>query len=59
MDGLPYSVFQRSVLVSNDALHEALLERTDAATAGLREAGVDLSPWFVPDGYGVHTGAQL
>lgn len=59
MDGLPYSVFQRSVLVSNDALHEALLEKTDAATAGLREAGVDLSPWFVPDGYGVHTGAQL
>lgn len=59
MDGLPYSVFQRSVLVSNDSLHESLLERMDPATAELREAGVDLSPWFVPEGYGVHTGAQL
>jgi len=59
MDGLPYSVFQRSVLVTNDALHGALLAETDPATAALREAGVDLSPWFVPEGYGVHTGAQL
>ena len=59
MDGLPYSVFQRSVLVSNDAIHDALLGEMDPATGALRDAGVDLSPWFVPDGYGVHTGAQL
>lgn len=59
MDGLPHSVFARSVLVSNDGIHDELLGVMDGATAGLREAGVDLSPWYVPDGYGVHTGAQL
>ena len=59
MDGLPYSVFQRSLLATNDALHDAIQAKTEAATDGLREAGVDLSPWFIPDGFRVHTGAQL
>ena len=59
MDGLAFSVFSRSLLASNDALHGALLEKTDAATAGLRDKGVDLSPWFVPKGYRVKGGAQL
>lgn len=28
-----------------------VLEKTAAATDGLRESGVDLSRWFVPEGY--------
>jgi myo-inositol-1(or 4)-monophosphatase len=59
MDGLPYSVFQRSLLASNDSIHEAVQEKTEAATATLRDAGVDMSPWFIPKGFRVHTGAQL
>ena len=59
MDGLAFSVFSRSLLASNDALHGALLKETDAATAGLRDRGVDLSPWYVPKGYRVKGGAQL
>ena len=59
MDGLPYSVFSRSVLASNDAIHESVQEHTDAATARLREAGVDLSPWFIPDGFRLKAGQQL
>lgn len=28
-----------------------VLEKTGAATEGLRESGVDLARWFVPEGY--------
>lgn len=59
MDGRAFSVFDRSVLVSNGYLHESILEKTDPVTTKLVENGVDLSQWFVPDGYSVHSGAQL
>lgn len=55
----PRAVFERSVLVSNGFVHEAILARTEPRTARLLEEGIDLSQWFVPKGYKVHTGAQL
>eukprot|EP00884_Botryococcus_braunii_P005618 jgi/Botrbrau1/15057/Bobra.118_2s0005.1 len=58
-DGLAFSVFQRSILASNGALHGAIQEKTEAATAQLRDQGVDLAPWFVPKGYRVSAGHQL
>lgn len=60
MDGLPYSVFSRSLLATNDALHEAIQEHTEPAIVKLREQdGIDFSPWFVPEGFKVKAGAQL
>eukprot|EP00889_Picochlorum_renovo_P001509 jgi/Picre1/28539/NNA_003941.t1 len=59
MDGRAFSVFDRSVLVSNGYLHEAILEKTEPVTAKLLDRGVDLSQWFIPEGYSVHSGAQL
>ncbi|GFH07592.1 inositol-1-monophosphatase [Haematococcus lacustris] len=55
MEGQPYSVFDRSMLVSNGHLHAALLDYTRPRTEQLREAGVDLSPWFIPPGFKLHT----
>ena len=48
MDGRAYSVFDRSVMVSNGFLHEAMLAKTEPAVDALVESGVDLSQWFVP-----------
>lgn len=59
MDGIQYSVFDRSILASNGLLHDQMLAKTDPVHAQLSKKGVDLSPWFIPDGYRVHTGAQL
>ncbi|KAL4442054.1 hypothetical protein ABPG77_011315 [Micractinium sp. CCAP 211/92] len=59
LDGRAFSVFDRSVLVSNGYLHEAILAKTEPATARLLDQGIDLSQWFVPQGYRVHSGAQL
>jgi myo-inositol-1(or 4)-monophosphatase len=59
MDGRAFSVFDRSVVVSNGALHEQLLAQMEPATAKLVAGGIDLSPWFIPEGYRVHSGAQL
>jgi myo-inositol-1(or 4)-monophosphatase len=59
MDGRAFSVFDRSVVVSNGYLHEALLKRMDPVTSKLVASGIDLSQWFVPKGYRVHSGAQL
>lgn len=59
MDGRPYSVFERSLLASNDGLYDKVLEVIEPKTTALVEAGVDFSTWFVPKGYRVATGAQL
>lgn len=59
MDGRAFSVFDRSVLVSNGFVHEQILSKTEPATAKLLEQGIDLSQWFRPEGYGLHSGAQL
>ena len=59
MDGNPFSPFSRSVLATNDALHETIQEHTEAATVRLREDGMDFSPWYIPKGFIVKSGAQL
>ena len=51
MDGQPFSVFSRSILATNGGLHEHLLKETKAKTDELRSEGVDLSSWFIPEGY--------
>lgn len=57
MTGNAYSVFDRSLLASNDALHAAVKAKTEAATSKLLDEGFDLSPWFVPKGYGIRGGS--
>jgi myo-inositol-1(or 4)-monophosphatase len=54
-----FAVFDRSVVVSNSYLHEQLLAVMEPAASKLVADGIDLSQWFVPSGYKVHTGAQL
>ncbi|XP_020586351.1 phosphatase IMPL1, chloroplastic [Phalaenopsis equestris] len=51
MDGGNFSVFDRSVLVSNGIVHEKLLERIGPATDELKEKGIDFSHWFKPESY--------
>jgi hypothetical protein len=58
-DNLPYSVFDTSLLASNDALHDALTAKLEPRVAALRERGVRFAPSNVPPGYGVRSGAQL
>lgn len=48
---MAWQVFSRSVLAANKAVHGAVLEQTRAATMKLASQGMDLSPWFVPEGY--------
>lgn len=58
--GDPYSIFDRSLLATNDALFPAMLARTGPATARLQtEMGVRLGPAGVPKGYGVRGGRQM
>ncbi|KAI8465853.1 MAG: hypothetical protein J3K34DRAFT_371206 [Monoraphidium minutum] len=58
-DGLAYSVFDRSLLATNDALYAPLLAKLEPRMAALQAAGVRLGPANVPPGYGVKAGAQL
>ena len=51
MDGKPCSVFSRSTLATNNALHEDIAAVTGAKTEALLKKDVDLSPWFIPPGY--------
>ncbi|CAL5364125.1 unnamed protein product [Camellia sinensis] len=51
MDGGKYSVFDRSVLVSNGVLHVKLLERIGPPTDKLKNKGIDFSLWFKPENY--------
>lgn len=53
MDGQPFSVFSRSVLAANEGIHPAILKKTKVKTEVLMQRGIDLSPWFVPEGYEV------
>jgi myo-inositol-1(or 4)-monophosphatase len=59
MDGRAFSVFDRSVVVSNSFLHGELLKRMEPKVAKLLDDGIDLSPWYIPKGYKIHTGPQL
>ncbi|KAM3241055.1 hypothetical protein ACQJBY_054225 [Aegilops geniculata] len=51
MDGGEFTVFDRSVLVSNGTVHDQLLERIRPATEDLKKKGIDFSMWFKPDNY--------
>ncbi|XP_042456379.1 phosphatase IMPL1, chloroplastic-like [Zingiber officinale] len=51
MDGGKFTVFDRSVLVSNGVVHEQLLERIGPATEELKKKGIDFSLWFKPENY--------
>ena len=51
MEGQPFTVFSRSVLAANPGIHPGILAQTQPKTEGLRQQGVDLSPWYIPEGY--------
>ncbi|XP_060192135.1 phosphatase IMPL1, chloroplastic-like isoform X2 [Lycium barbarum] len=51
MDGGRFSVFDRSVLVSNGLLHAKLLEKIGPAKENLKSKGIDCSVWFKPENY--------
>ncbi|KAH7654492.1 myo-inositol-1(or 4)-monophosphatase protein [Dioscorea alata] len=51
MDGGKFTVFDRSVLVSNGRLHGKLLKRIGPATENLKNKGIDFSLWFKPENY--------
>ncbi|KAJ3679308.1 hypothetical protein LUZ60_017319 [Juncus effusus] len=51
MDGGDFTVFDRSVLVSNGHMHDKLLETIGPATEELKKKGIDFSLWFKPDKY--------
>lgn len=55
----PAAVFDRSVVVSNGFIHDQLLAKMEPCTAKLVDMGIDLSQWYVPKGYRVHSGSQL
>ncbi|KAG2435228.1 hypothetical protein HXX76_007310 [Chlamydomonas incerta] len=58
-DGLAYSVFDRSLIATNDALYEKVLALTEPQTSRMLQEGVSLSTWCVPKGYRVRSGAQM
>ena len=58
-DGLAYSVFDQSLLATNDALYEKMLGKMEPAMESLRNKGVKLGPANMPKGYRVRSGAQL
>ncbi|PPD86587.1 hypothetical protein GOBAR_DD16481 [Gossypium barbadense] len=52
MDGGKLCVFDKSVLVSNGAIHaKQLLERIAPATEKLKSKGIDFSLWYKPENY--------
>ena len=50
MDGKPHSVFSRSHLASNGALHDTMMKKTKPAIEELIANGNDFDPWFIPEG---------
>jgi myo-inositol-1(or 4)-monophosphatase len=59
-DGLAYSVFDRSLLATNDALYPEMLAQTEPLTSKVLERKmIDLGPWCIPEGYKLRAGAQL
>ncbi|TYI27111.1 hypothetical protein ES332_A05G156500v1 [Gossypium tomentosum] len=51
MDGGKLCVFDKSVLVSNGAIHAKLLERIAPATEKLKSKGIDFSLCYKPENY--------
>ena len=58
-DGTAFSIFDSSLLATNDALYDTVLPLTDACHGRLVADGADLKPYPVPGGYRVRAGAQL
>lgn len=58
-DGAAYSVFDRSLLATNDALYEQALAKVEGPTSRAIQEGVKLGVANVPKGYRVRSGAQL
>eukprot|EP00878_Enallax_costatus_P007646 GHUV01008005.1.p3 GENE.GHUV01008005.1~~GHUV01008005.1.p3 ORF type:complete len:145 (+),score=32.00 GHUV01008005.1:2217-2651(+) len=58
-DGAAYSVFDRSMLCTNDALYAQMLAKLEGPTSRAIERGVHLGPANVPKTYKVKSGAQL
>lgn len=58
-DGSAYSVFDRSLLCTNDALFEKMLARVEGPTSQAIKRGVKLGVANVPKNYRVRSGAQL
>ena len=54
MEGGPYSVFSRSTLATNGAIHNSIVSVIGPKTAALAEQDA-LSPWFIPPGYKFET----
>jgi len=59
MSGCAYSVFDRTILATNDALWSKVKETTSASVSRLVREGVDLDPWCIPEGYGVRSGSRM
>ena len=51
MDGSPFSVFDRSIIASNQGIYDEILAQTRPSVDKLRGMNVDLSRWFIPEGY--------
>lgn len=53
MDGRPYTVFDKSMIASNGAIHAEMMEHIQPRVIKLHEEkGLDLkSKWFIPEGY--------
>lgn len=54
MEGGYYSVFSRSTLATNGAIHSSLVSVIGPKTTALAEQE-DLDPWFIPPGYDFET----
>lgn len=50
-DGSPFTIFSKSVIASNSALHEQILAKVGPATEGIVAGGFQMGDWFVPEGY--------
>ena len=51
MTGDDFSVFDRSILCAGADMHRALVPLTRASVEKLVGLGVDMSRWFIPEGY--------
>jgi hypothetical protein len=51
MDGLPYSVFDRSLMAVSPGVHTAVLQRTKRWTRKLAAEGTAFERWYIPEGY--------
>jgi myo-inositol-1(or 4)-monophosphatase len=58
-DGAAYSVFDRSLLATNDVLYDQVLAKVEGPTARAAQAGAKLGPANIPQGYRLRSGAQL